>query len=109
MKGNYFANIFIHFQPTGKPLNFENYDFVEDTDDFYPPYIIKDSDEADNWKKRNPTGWYQASPSGAHVDTLPVFEAAAQNDLKTLKRIAVEDKRSLIAKDRNGWQVRRVS
>lgn len=104
LKGNYYANIFIHFQPTGKPLNYENYDFVEDMDDFYPPYIIKGSAEAENWKRRNPTGWHQESPSGAHVDTLPAFEAAAQNDLEELQRIASEDRRSLIAKDRNGWQ-----
>jgi len=38
------------------------------------------------------------------VDTLPAFEAAAQNDLEVLSRIAAEDRRSLIAKDRNGWQ-----
>jgi len=104
MKGNFYANVFIHFQPTGKPLNFENYDFVEDLDDFYPPYIIKGSAEAEHWKKRNPTGWHQESPSGAHVDTLPAFEAAAKNDLDMLQQLASEDRRSLIAKDRNGWQ-----
>jgi len=104
LKGKYYANAFIHFQPTGKPLDFENYDFVEDLDDFYPPYVLKDSEQATHWKKRNPTGWHQESPSGAHIDTLPAFEAAAQNNLEELARIAAEDRRSLVAKDRNGWQ-----
>lgn len=99
-----FYSIFIHFQPTGKPLDFDNYDFVEEMDDFYPPYILKDSEQAAHWKQRNPTGWHQESPSGAHIDTLPAFEAAAVNDLEVLHRIASEDRRSLIAKDRNGWQ-----
>jgi prolyl 4-hydroxylase len=104
MKGNYFANVFIHFQPTGRPLDFDNYDFVEELDDFYPPYIVKGSANAEHWKERNPTGWHQESPSGAQVDTLTAFAAAAQNDMEELSRIADQDRRSLIAKDRNGWQ-----
>lgn len=35
---------------------------------------------------------------------MPAFEAAAQNNLEELYRIAADDKRSLLAKDRNGWQ-----
>lgn len=134
LKGRYFANIFIHFevcartnvvlfcfelktcshslflpfplqlQPTGRPKNFNNYDYVEDMDEFFPPYLLPDSLWSAEWKRRNPTGWYQASPSAAHVDTLPAFSAAATNDVDTLAQIAKEDARSLIAKDRNGWQ-----
>lgn len=104
LKGNYYANVFIHFQPTGMPLGSDNYDYVEDLDEFFPPYVQKDSEAAEHWKRRNPTGWHQESPSGAHVDTIPAFQAAAQNDLIELERIAQDDKRSLLAKDRNGWQ-----
>jgi prolyl 4-hydroxylase len=104
MKGRYYANVFVHFEPTGRPLNYENYDYAEDLDDFLPPYILPGSLEEENWKRRNPTGWHQASPSAAHIDTLPVFAAAAQNDIETLAKIAADNKRSLMAKDRNGWQ-----
>ncbi|KAG7347910.1 ankyrin repeat domain protein [Nitzschia inconspicua] len=103
LKGRYYANIFIHFEPTGRPLNFENYDYVEEMDEFFPPYLLPNGGWADEWRRRNPTGWHQASPSAAHVDTLPAFEAAAHNDVKTLQQIAMEDSRSLFAKDRNGW------
>jgi hypothetical protein len=104
MKGRYYANVFVHFEPTGRPLNYANYDYVEDLDDFFPPYIMPGSLEEENWKRRNPTGWHQASPSAAHIDTLPAFAAAAQNDIETLAKIAADNKRSLMAKDRNGWQ-----
>ena len=103
LKGRYYANIFIHFEPTGRPLNFQNYDYVEDMDEFFPPYVLHDGPWADEWKRRNPTGWHQASPSAAHVDTLPAFAAAAENDVETLRQIAKTDARSLLAKDRNGW------
>jgi prolyl 4-hydroxylase len=104
LKGRYYANIFIHFEPTGRPKSFENYDYVEGMDDFLPPYILPDSPEVANWKRRNPSGWHIASPSAARIDTLPAFAAAAQNDVAGLEKIAAEDKRSLHAKDRNGWQ-----
>ena len=70
-------NTFIHFEPTGRPLNYENYDYVEEMDDFLPPYIIPGSTWADQWARNNPTGWHQASPSAAHIDTFPAFAAAA--------------------------------
>lgn len=85
-------------------MNWDNYDYVEDLDEFFPPYIMPGSLEEENWKKRNPMGWHQASPSAAHVDTLPAFAAAGQNDLERLAQIAKDDNRSLMAKDRNGWQ-----
>jgi hypothetical protein len=103
LKGRYYANIFIHFEPTGRPLNFENYDYVEDLDEFFPPYLQPNSPWASEWRRRNPTGWQQASPSAAHEETLPAFAAAAQNDVETLRQIASEDARTLVAKDRNGW------
>ena len=104
LKGRFYANTFIHFEPTGRPLHYENYDYVEEMDDFLPPYIMPDSAWVPEWTRRNPTGWHQASPSAAHVDTFPAFAAAAQNDVDALKQVAAEDKRSLLAKDRNGWQ-----
>jgi prolyl 4-hydroxylase len=103
LKGRFYANIFIHFEPTGRPKNFDNYDYVEDMDDFFPPYLLPNSPWSDDWKRRNPTGWHQASPSAAHVDTLPAFAAAANNDVESLAEIAKLDARSLVAKDRNGW------
>jgi hypothetical protein len=104
LKGRYYANIFIHFEPTGRPLDYDNYDYVEDLDEFLPPYIVPGSPEEPIWREWNPTGWHQPSPSAAHIDTLPAFAAAAKNDVEGLVKMASDDKRSLTAKDRNGWQ-----
>jgi hypothetical protein len=104
LKGRYYANIFIHFEPTGRPLDYDNYDYVEDLDEFLPPYIVPGSPEEPIWREWNPTGWHQASPSAAHIDTLPAFAAAAKNDVEGLIKMAADDKRSLTTKDRNGWQ-----
>jgi hypothetical protein len=54
LKGNFYANIFIHFEPTGEHLNDGEWDNV---DDFYPPYVLPDSAEMKNWERKNPTGW----------------------------------------------------
>lgn len=72
-------------------------------DEFFPPYLLPGTPWLDEWKRRNPTGWYQASPSAAHIDTLPAFAAAANNDVESLGELAKLDARSLLAKDRNGW------
>jgi hypothetical protein len=104
LKGKYYANIFIHFEPTGKPLNYDSDDYEDSLDDALPPYILPNSPEVANWKRRNPSGWKQASPSAAHVDSLMGHAAAAYNDLDALSRIDIENHRFLHAKDRNGWQ-----
>lgn len=57
MKGRYYANIFIHFEPTGRQLYHHSDNYVEELDDFLPPYILAGSPEVLNWKMRNPNGW----------------------------------------------------
>jgi prolyl 4-hydroxylase len=54
LKGNFYANIFIHFEPTGEHLHDGKWDNV---DDFYPPYLVPDSPEMKHWERNNPTGW----------------------------------------------------
>jgi hypothetical protein len=56
LKGRYFANIFIHFEPTGRPL-YRDPDYKSDWDGDLPPYLIPDSPWEDTWHKRNPFGW----------------------------------------------------
>lgn len=104
LKGRYFANIFIHFEPTGKRLFETEFNSDHDVDDDLPPYIIKGSPEVENWKRRNPGGWKKMpSPSAAHVDSPEVHAAAASGDVEHLQRIAKVDKKKLDQKDRNGW------
>lgn len=67
MQGKYYANVFVHFEPTGRRL-----EDVEDDDMLYgspqnpagftdgimlPPYIVPDSPEAWNFIEYSPYGW----------------------------------------------------
>ena len=104
LKGKYFANIFIHFEPTGRPLNYQGDEYEDSLDQVLPPYILPNSPEVKHWMSRNPSGWRKPSPSAAQVDSLSGHAAAAYNDMETLERLAAEKSRFLHAKDRNGWQ-----
>mmetsp|Transcript_4391 Transcript_4391/g.12590 ORF Transcript_4391/g.12590 Transcript_4391/m.12590 type:complete len:419 (+) Transcript_4391:2024-3280(+) len=101
LKGNFFANIFIHFEPTGKHLATGEW---EDIDDFYPPYIQMDSPWMEDWERKNPGGWKKHSPSAAGVARPQAHVAAALGDVEELNRLAMSDKKSLTKKDENGWQ-----
>jgi prolyl 4-hydroxylase len=102
LKGNYYANIFIHFEPTGEHLYDGDWEKV---DDFYPPYIMPGTPEIDNWERRNPSGWKKQSPSAAVVPGLSEeHAAAAHGDTDSLREIAKENRRALHSKDKNGWQ-----
>lgn len=92
---------FIHFEPTGEHLYDNGW---EEIDDFFPPYLVRDSPEIANWARRNPAGWKKQAPSAADVTASDGHAAAAAGDVEFLKELATENKRALHAKDRNGWQ-----
>lgn len=102
MKGRYFANIFIHFEPTGEHLYDDERD---DVDEFYPPYLQPNSPWLDTWSRQNPSGWRKTSPSAAAAVTQPLkgHAAAAAGDIETLERLALDDMKALYARDSNGW------
>mmetsp|Transcript_12521 Transcript_12521/g.19374 ORF Transcript_12521/g.19374 Transcript_12521/m.19374 type:complete len:453 (+) Transcript_12521:134-1492(+) len=103
MKGNYFANVFIHFEPIG-PVVPEGSKFSKDMlpdqarksiDDGLPPYVVKGSPWAKEYKNGNPDGW--------KLSNTPIH-AAARNDLATLRAHAWLDPEAFHMKDHNGWQ-----
>lgn len=103
LKGRFYANIFIHFEPTGRPLGEPNADVPET---FLPPYILPNSPEVDNWTRQNPHGWSKPSPA-APVQQIPGREghtAAAAGDVDFLKKLAKTNKKALHRRDNNGWQ-----
>jgi prolyl 4-hydroxylase len=133
MKGRYYANIFIHFvsisiliglasrsqpsfsyptvvarsplqEPTGKSLGRKIPEGgANEDDEFYPPYLLKNSPELETWASSNPYGWKKASPSAAQVDTPEGHFYAQQGDVDGLKALAVKNPKALLKKDRNGW------
>lgn len=53
MVGNYFANCFIHFEPS-EHIEGES---SHDPDLDLPPYLKTGSAWAEDWKSKNPKGW----------------------------------------------------
>ena len=101
LKGRFYANIFIHFEPTGEHIFDGEW---EEIDEFFPPYIVPGAPEEDHWMRENPSGWTKQSPSSARVALLEGHAAAVKGDVATLKGLAAENKRALLARDQNGWQ-----
>jgi len=104
LKGRYFANIFIHFEPTGRPLGRSIPEGGADQEDsFFPPYLLADSPELSNWANNNPYGWKKPSPSAAQVDIAEGHFFAQQGDIEGLRNLAKTNPKALHKKDRNGW------
>ena len=104
LKGRYFANIFIHFEPTGRSLGRSIPEGGADQDDeFFPPYLLQDSPELENWANNNPYGWKKPSPTAAQVDTPEGHYFAQQGDVEGLRVLAKKNPKALHKKDSNGW------
>ncbi len=89
LKGRYFANIFIHFEPV----------YEEESIDL-PPYILEGSKEAETWRKRAPQKSTVANSDGGTKAHL----YSATNDLKNLKQLIDKTPAMLNVEDINGWQ-----
>lgn len=107
LKGRFYANIFIHFEPTGKPLHATNNDYLADIEklDGLAPYVIPGSPEEANWRRNNPGGWNKPSPSAPiqQVHSPEGHHAAQQGDVDRLENLARKTPKALHAKDVNGW------
>jgi prolyl 4-hydroxylase len=108
LKGRYFANIFIHFEPTGRILGEDNSDYLErmETLNGLPPYLLPGSPEEANWRAHNPGGWNKPSPSAPiqQIHSPEGHHAAAMGDVEVLAQLAKRNRKALQAKDANGWQ-----
>lgn len=103
MKGEYFANIFIHFEPTGRPLYDFTNKYLETLDDILPPYVLPGSPAASAWTKANPYG--RKNSPAAPVQHAPAgHHAAATGDVSRLKQLSKSNKDSLVHRDENGWE-----
>jgi len=100
LKGRFYANLFVHFEPIGEYLE----GGWDPLDDFLPPYIIPDSPEQEHWMQQNPGGWEKDWPSAAALETLPCHVAASIGDVAALEDLAAENEDALHARDQNGWQ-----
>jgi prolyl 4-hydroxylase len=104
MRGRFYANIFVHFEPTGAlsydldtPLADILMDQVGQVSMSHglPPYIIHGSEWEEDWRSVNPRGW-ELSFADPH-------EAATNSNLNILKEVALHDPSLLHKPDDNGW------
>lgn len=105
LKGRYFANIFIHFEPTGCPLGDDTNAYLDTLDSFLPPYLVPGSPWAKEWSIRNPGGWKKPAPSAPklHSNVREPHVAAALGDTVLLQDIARKNEGALHRPDENGW------
>jgi prolyl 4-hydroxylase len=125
LKGRFFANIFVHFEPTGHSLR-HNAGLDADGKDVHekyresaakgvsghenensglPPYIKAGSPEATHWKKTHPTGLEEAQKVVATFTTgsTNAHEAAKHGKVDELHEHIKKSKEVVHAKDENGW------
>ena len=101
LKGNYFANIFIHFRPTGKLIrDRETPVLTDEGHEGMPIYILRGSPEGNKWAHEH--GIVVESPAAAPLDE--VAHAAAVGDMDILSYYATTKKELLHKKDVNGWK-----
>lgn len=126
LKGRFYANIFVHFEPVGHSLR-HNAKLENDVKDVHtkykeavargvgghevdqaesdlPPYLIPGTPEEANWRNQHPTGKRSKQRSFA-TGTTPVHHAAQVGDLDAIKKAVESDKAVLKKTDENGWTV----
>jgi len=123
LKGRYFANLFVHFEPVGHTMRHHNHetDAGEDVDQKYrdslmrgsggheneqdglPSYILDGTPEARKWRVSHPDDNKSKRRSSTTGSTV-AHTAAQGGDIDALK-VEVKKKKELVtAQDKNGWQ-----
>ncbi|KAL3793032.1 hypothetical protein HJC23_003040 [Cyclotella cryptica] len=98
---NYFANIFIHFRPTGKLIrDRETLVLTDEGSEGMPIYILRGSPEGNKWMQEH--GVVVESPAAAPLDE--VAHAASVGDMDILSYYATANKDLLHKEDVNGWK-----
>lgn len=124
MKGRYYANIFIHFEPVGHTLRHheglaeagakidvhQEYRKAikrgagghEADHDGLPSYILDGSDEAERWRHSHPGGERSAKQS-FRTGSTAAHKAAQSGDYEALKEVIEALNEAVNQKDANGW------
>lgn len=121
LKGRFYANIFIHFEPVGHSLRHDHNVGHFNLDKDYktavkngqgghehhsnglPDYIMDGTDEAKRWKRSHPGNWEPTEEVETTTGSTDAHAAANVGDVESLKIIAVKEAHQLTAKDANGW------
>ena len=106
LKGRFAANIFVHFEPTGRTIfnETESRDLNEaaSKNNDLPPYIIPGTPEEAVWRRENANG-HGGSKKTFGTGSLEAHHAAQHGDVGLLTRLVGEQKHLATAEDANGW------
>jgi prolyl 4-hydroxylase len=121
LKGRFYANIFIHFEPTGHSLRHEAHEAAlqaaegakdkhphggheAEMSDGLPPYIKRGTVEEERWKRSHPSKTKTASEKDSSTTgSTPAHDAAQRGDVDKLNSVIESMAHLLDAKDMNGW------
>ncbi len=121
LKGRYFANVFIHFEPVGHSLRHNAKEAAEraalgaqdnhaegghenEMSDGLPPYIVRGSVEEKRWRQSHPNNnRSQKRKDTFTTGTTPAHQAAQNGDAEELKNVIDKLGHLIDAKDANGW------
>lgn len=120
LKGRHYANIFIHFEPTGHSLRHEAKEAHEEAQagpqyklggheadaDGLPPYIQRGSVEEERWFRSHPNkkgSGRREKRESFTTGSTPAHRAAQDGDAAALGRVIDKLEHLLDAKDANGW------
>ncbi|KAL7512136.1 hypothetical protein ACHAXN_009306 [Cyclotella atomus] len=115
LKGKYFANVFVHFEPIGHSLE-HGYDHSKHDPNQksgynhgLPPYILDGSIEASRYRhKHGTTEWkpfhYEAEDMPEVTGSNGAHYAAYSNNIETLLHILANERSEMVHEpDGNGW------
>ena len=104
MRGRFFANIFVHFEPIGTPRKAHDdfsspvvydADALESMDAGLPPYLIPGTPWEEEWRQSHPEGW--------QLLVNNMVDGVNKNDLRLVDNLYIKDPHSIHAVDKNGW------
>lgn len=103
LKGRFFANVFIHFEPLG-PLHGGGSSDAEINGDL-PPFLIPGSPSEAEWRAENPNGHIiKGQPANMYVKGgEEALALAANGELEELEEWLDEYPDAVNARDINGW------
>lgn len=126
LKGRYYANIFVHFEPTGHSLRHNAKDAAPKKDVHHeytlatargmagheasdetglPPYVMPGTPEEKNWRASHPDGYHKDHRSVRSFATgsMDIHKMAGSGDLEGLKMATKGKKKLAEDEDSNGW------
>lgn len=124
MKGRYYANVFIHFEPNGHSLRHEAKMASLEGKDVHaeykksvekgiggheadhsglPAYIVEGSEEEKKWRQRHPDNKRSAKQRSNITGSTAAHQAAKNGDVEGLQEVIDTLGELVNKKDNNGW------